>query len=168
MAELCNLIYANLPERLQLDCEVQYSGLINKSKLPGRLKGARADLVVMKKDDGGNKNPEFIIEVKRGKLLSKIIREDLHRLAEARSALKGVRAVLFLISESSRPSDFVSEEGVSLSGKHNISDSGPSAGYYKVRRTFKAAQAFTKTEKAHYACLIEVYPNSQKRSSSIA
>jgi len=47
VAEVCNLIYTNLPEGLQLLCEVQYSSFLNSGSLPKILRGKiRADLVV--------------------------------------------------------------------------------------------------------------------------
>src|SRR5260370_14583075 len=68
VAEVCNLIYANLPQDLQLLCEVQYSSFVKCDRMPQILQGRiRADLVVAEKPSpsGGDPVPKFIIEVKR-------------------------------------------------------------------------------------------------------
>jgi hypothetical protein len=58
VAEVCNLIYANLPEGLQLLCEVQYSSLMTSGSLPEILQGKiRADLVVAEKPVASEMNP---------------------------------------------------------------------------------------------------------------
>jgi hypothetical protein len=161
VAEVCNLIYANLPADLQLLCEVQYSSLVNSDLLPEIFqRKTRADLVVAKIPERNEDEPipRYIIEVKRASASKSQINADLSRLAVARRLHPGIRAFLFVISEANRPKRFVHQEGRSLSGKHPIPNSDGC--YYRVRRTWKAAHAFKKRDRAQYACLIEVYPGS--------
>jgi len=158
VAEVCNLIYANLPEGLELLCEVQYSKFVAANHPPEVLKGRiRADLVVAEKSNHkeGEPIPRFIIEVKRSSAPRTQINLDLRRLAAVRCLCQDIRAFLFVISEAQRPKQFVNQEGHSILGKHKIPQSD---GHYRVRRTWKAAHAFTKRERAQYACLVEVYP----------
>jgi hypothetical protein len=121
---------------------------------------SRADLVVAKipERNEGEPIPRYIIEVKRASASKSQINADLSRLAVARRLRADIRAFLFVISEANRPKRFVHEEGHSLSGKHPIPNSDGC--YYRVRRTWKAAHAFKKRDRAQYACLIEVYPGS--------
>jgi hypothetical protein len=158
VAEVCNLIYANLEDRFHLLCEVQYSTLIHRDERPTVLsERARADLVVVEKALGGDgePTPKFIIEVKRASAPLAQINSDFRRLAAVREVRPDVRTFMFLVSEASRPAKFVTDSGVSVRGKQEIPDS---EGHYRVRRTWKAAHAYTKKDRAQYACLIEVYP----------
>lgn len=73
IAEICNLIHANLPHGLELTCEVLYAKLLpekptEKEKDQILTELARADLVVSAGplDTDGVPKPKFIIEVKRG------------------------------------------------------------------------------------------------------
>jgi hypothetical protein len=87
VAEVCNLIYANLPQDLQLLCEVQYSSFIGHNQLPEILRGRiRADLVVAERpeDDDTDPVPKFVTEVKRASAPNSQINADLARLAAAR------------------------------------------------------------------------------------
>jgi len=148
VAEVCNLIYANLPQTLQLLCEVQYSGFVDFSPMPEILRGRiRADLVVAERSvrREAEPSPRFIIEVKRAAAPASQINADLSRLAAVRYLCPDIRAFMFLISEAERP-------------KH-IPDCD---GHYRVRRTWKAAHAFKKRDRAQYACLIEIYPAPSK------
>jgi hypothetical protein len=163
VAEICNLIHANVSDSLRLTCEVQYSKLL--SRAPQRTIGkgkeiltqrARVDLVV---SDGpldleNNPQPKFLIEVKRASAPTSQVDADLRRLAEAKRRYPEARAFLFLISEANRPDRFVDAHGMTRKGKHTIPGSD---GYYRVRRTAKAAHAFKKRDRAQYACLVEVY-----------
>jgi hypothetical protein len=158
VAEVCNLIYANLPEALQLLCEVQYSVFVESNPMPKILRGRiRADLVVAERS--GRKEaepiPKFIIEVKRAAAPTRQINADLSRLAAVRRLCPDIRAFMFLISEAERPKRFVNGDGHSILGTHHIPGCD---GHYRVRRTWKAAHAFTRRDRAQYACLIEVYP----------
>jgi hypothetical protein len=157
VAEICNLIHANLPDTLTLLCEVQYSKLLRQGKKPAELKDrSRADLVIANKDSSTPERPvaKFIIEIKRAAAPSGQINADLKRLAVVRNLRPNTRTFLFVISEAQRPSRFVNEEGSSILGRKKIPNSN---GHYRVRRTWKAAHAFEKRERAQYACLIEVY-----------
>ena len=158
VTEICNLIHANLPDDFCLKCEVQYSyflkGDSDQSILTER---ARVDLIVAEKHQSNGKKrlkPSFVIEVKRSSAPKSQIDGDLRRLAAVVAVKPESRAFLFLISEKSRPSRFVSDEGKSILGKKKIDNS---KGHYRVRRTWKAAKAFKSKESAHYACLIEVF-----------
>lgn len=158
VAELCNLIHANLGDRFVLSCEVQYTELLAGRPKPDILtKGARADLVISEKseDKATEPTPRFIIEVKRASAPKGQIDADLQRLAAVRQTHPGVRTFMFVIAEAHRPKRFVDKEGKSFTGKHAIPNS---QGHYRVRRTLKAAHAYSDTGSAQYACLVEVYP----------
>jgi hypothetical protein len=157
VAEICNLIYANLPNDFLLQCEVQYSNLLEGKEIPTLLtQRARADLLVSRKPDkkGGAPVPKYIIEVKRAGAPKVQIDADLRRLAAVRREHKDIRVFMFLIAEAQRPTRFVNSEGVSIRGKQNIPKS---EGQYRVRGTWKAAHAFSKKDGAQYACLLEAF-----------
>jgi hypothetical protein len=156
VAEICNLIHANLTDELVLLCEVQYTDLLGGKVKPSVLtQRARADLVVAvdSHDDESEPVPKFIIEVKRSSAPRAQIDADLRRIAAVRETHATIRCFLFLVAEAKRPNRFVTEDGKSRLGKHDISGSN---GYYRVRRTWKAAHAFSHVEHAQYACLLEV------------
>lgn len=172
VAEVCNLIHAHLPDRFTLTCEVQYSKLLPEAHETGAdgpedeilTQKARADLVVSEGPldfDSGQLHPKFFIEVKRANAPKSQIDSDLRRLAEVRRKYPAARAFLFVISEANRPRRFVNEEGSSRKGEHAIPDMKLSKGWFRVRRTWKAAHAFKTRDKAQYACLIEVYAKKQ-------
>src|SRR5712692_6421414 len=99
VAEVCNLIYANLPENLDLLCEVQYSSFVKCDPMPEILQTKiRADLVLAEKSGrtGANRVPKFIIEVKRASAPTSQINSDLRRLAAARRLCPSIRAFLFI------------------------------------------------------------------------
>jgi hypothetical protein len=148
VAEVCNLIYANLPENLQLLCEIQYSSFVNQTPLPKILQGRiRADLAVAEKRprSGADAVPKFIIEVKRATSPPALMPANLQRLVAARRLGPDIRAFLFVISEAKRSKRFVDHEGHSLDGKHAIANCD---GHYRVRRTWKAAHTFKKRGRA--------------------
>ena len=158
MAEVCNLIYANLPDNWVLLCEVQYSKFVRRDERPTELtERARADLVIAEKgaQAGTEPTPKFIIEVKRAAAPTAQVNADLRRLAAVRRVCPDIRTFLFVVSEAQRPTRFVDEEGKSFLGKHEIPECN---GYYRIRHTWKAAHAFTKRDRAQYACLVEIYP----------
>lgn len=166
VAEICNLINANLSDNFSLKCEVLYSSIVRRDEEPTELTvRARADLVIVEKEKGSDDAPitRFLIEVKRAAAPRAQIDADLRRLLVARCTLPDIRAFLFIISEARRPTRFVNEEGMSVRGKQPIPQS---RGYFRVRRTWKAAHAFTKRERAQYACLIEVYPPQEQSQHS--
>jgi len=151
VAEVCNLIHANLPDKFHLQCEVRYSKIMDR--WPDALGvRARADLVVTESE-----KPKFVIEVKRGSASNADIDADLHRLAVAYGKLRTIQAYLMLVSEAHRPTRFVDKEGKSIRNAREVPKT-KGLFYYRVRRTWKAAHAFNVREHAQYACLIEVYP----------
>jgi hypothetical protein len=157
VAELCNLIHANLHHNFLLTCEVQYTDLLDGRPKPDILtQRARADLVISERPGrkDGEPRPRFIIEVKRASAPKAQIDSDLQRLAAVKTTYRGVRTFMFLIAEAHRPKRFVDEDGKSRTGRHSIPDS---PGYFRVRRTLKAAHAYTEVAHAQYACLLEVY-----------
>lgn len=158
VAEVCNLVHASLEDRFRLECEVSYSKFIKANLRPSILaERARADLVVreeIKKPEGIKLRTRYVIEVKRASAGNTLINDDLRRLVAVRTARRDIRAFLFLIAEASRPTRFVSDEGASILGRHNIPQS---TGHFRVRRTWKAARAYSNKESAHYACLIEAF-----------
>jgi hypothetical protein len=158
VAELCNLIHANLNRNIfVLNCEVQYTELLAGKPKPDILtQRARADLVISEKPEDKNDEPtpKFIIEVKRASAPTGQIDADLRRLAAVRQTHPGVRTFMFLIAEAHRPKRFVDEDGKSLTGKHSIPNS---RGHYRIRRTLKAAHAYTEVGSAQYACFLEIY-----------
>lgn len=102
-------------------------------------------------NDDSEPVPKFIIEVKRASAPRAQIDADLRRLAAVRGAHPAIRSFMFLIAEAKRPDRFVAEEGKSRRGRHEISESD---GYFRVRRTWKAAHAFSHADRAQYACLL--------------
>lgn len=156
VAEVCNLIHANLPDRLSLKCEVMYATLFHRDEKPTALtERARADLVVFEKiNEVGEEIPKFIIEVKRASASKSQIDGDLRRLSAVQKIIPTVRTFLFVISEAQLPNRFVNDDGKSITGIHLIPES---TGHYRVRRTWKAAHAYSKRQRAQYACLVEVF-----------
>lgn len=158
VAELCNLIFAHLDKtKLTLRCEVLYRELA--ANLPQEVFGAlgRADIVIFEKatDKSAQPKPTDIIEVKRGKAGTALIHADLRRLAEIQRRTQNCRTFLFVVSESYRHPKFITPNGVSINGEHPID--GDAKAFYRVRRTFKAAHAYTNKESGQYACCIEVF-----------
>lgn len=162
VGEACNLIQANLPDSLALHCEVMYSKLLSHEAVSAKVKTtvltqrARADLVIAQrqKHDTEKFSAKYVIEVKRWKAGKRQIDSDLKRLAELRERHPNVQALMFLVSEAERPNRFVNEDGLTRTGRQQIPGSH---GYFRVRRTLKAAPAFTKKHSAQYGCLIEVF-----------
>jgi hypothetical protein len=64
-----------------------------------------------------------------------------------------MKTFLVIIAEASRPKSYVSDKGMSTLGWRDLEGS---ALKYRVRRTLKAAHAFTNPDSAQYACLLEV------------
>lgn len=165
VAEICNLIHANLPDKYELTCEVQYSKLLpeeneDDDRKPILTQKARADLVVSagKLDfENDDLDPRYFIEVKRASAPKAQINADLKRLAEVKRKFPNARAFLFVISERNRPTRFVSDEGASIKGTHEIPGYKKSKAHFRIRKTWKAAHAFKTRDTAQYACLVEVY-----------
>jgi len=150
------------PRRCQLQCEVQYSVIFEGNPIPKLLQGRkRADLVVAQRSARREAEPipKFIIEVKRASAPTSQINADLSRLAAVGRLCPDVRTFMFVISEAKRPTRFVNDNGHSVLGTHHIPGCDS---HYRIRRTWKAAHAFTRRDRAQYACLIEVYPDRRK------
>lgn len=155
VAEFCNLIQSNLriPE-LRLRCEVKFSELLRcelgeDSVLTER---ARADLVVEKKLKDETTRPCHIIEVKRGQALNSAVKKDLMRLVEVKRHIPDSRAFLVLVSEKGRPKKYVNEKGNAIRGRHSLD-----GGYFMVRRACMATTSVSRSDTAHYACVMEVF-----------
>ena len=142
VAEICNLIYANLSDQDELTCEIQYTDLIRGKATPTILTGrARADLVIADQSKTAPEiDPKFIIEVKRATAARAQVDLDLRRLAEAHSRHPTARTFLFVVAEAGRPKRFVTELGASVRGMQTIPET---RAYFRVRRTWKAAHAYS-------------------------
>lgn len=167
VAEACNLIQANLPHDLILLPECMYRNLVAKgSKVQGVGAQARADLIlcdaaakVVGREGDLSPHTKFVIEVKRGNASAQSINEDLTRLhAFLKVATRGTRCLLLVVSESLAPRRFV-RDGKAILGRHSILGS---TGYFRVRRSVKAAASFSGKESAHYVCLLEVFLEGQR------
>ena len=155
VAEVCNLIHANIPKEYELLCEVRYCNFVTIDKRQTLLTNrSRVDLVVAEKAEK-KPIPKFLIEVKRASAPRNLIDADLGRLSIVNQSRPDIRTFLFVISEAYRPSRFVDKDGKSISGRYKIPKS---EGYFIVRHTWKAAPAFINRNHAQYGCLIEVYP----------
>lgn len=169
VTESCSLLQTSLPKELVLLCEQQYKKILPPNaplKILGKLD--RADLVIahnsVRKAKAGaiTQHLEIVIEVKRWATKWKLIVDDMQRLHEMiKLANKPLRGWLFVISERELPDAFVTEEGASIGGVHQIEKS---EGYYKVRKTCKASHRFKTTEVANYACLIEIFTEKPSKS----
>lgn len=164
VAEACTLLQASMPKDLFLECEVMYRKLVPAGAqrvVLGDLD--RVDLVITRTplaELGEAEFPDhvdYIIEVKRSQAAKGLIERDIKRVYEALALSPGkFRGLLFVVSQSSIPKQFVTEDGVSKKGPHRLE--GTDA-WYVVRRTCKAASSFQQFDTAHFACLIEVFTN---------
>jgi len=111
VAELCNLLFANLPPNLKLVCEVKYSDLLmipNKKTM--FTEKSRVDLCVcgpLTKGDEPLQKVQYVFEVKRGSASTAAVNDDLRRLLELKKARPKVSAFLLLVSERRLPARFV-------------------------------------------------------------
>ena len=161
VAEACNLIFANLTPGLVLLPERLYKNLVSPSMKKFQGQSARVDLTIC--DDYVNQDNinanisghvKYAIEIKRGLASNHLINADLKRLYELKNAVDDdLRCLLFVISEGKAPKRFVKDGKSKLSWEKIPGCSG----YYKVRRTVKAASSFSSKEKAHYVCMLEVF-----------
>jgi hypothetical protein len=157
VAELCNLLFANLPTGLKLICEVQYSKFVKVQQSESEFtEKSRVDLCVcgpVRKGDEPLHHVAFALEVKRGSASSASIEADLRRLLQMRKARPEVRAFLLLISEQRRPTRFVRDTSFAVKKKIPIEDTD---GHCRVRAVMKAVPAIKSLDNAHYGCAIEV------------
>ena len=162
VTELRSLLHANLPDHLFLKCEVGYSKLVKGVARPEPIAGSkRADFVVASRVDleQGSKGktiykPDFVFELKRSEATENLINKDLKRLAAFQTTRRGARAFLIVLSETSRHDRFVTEAGKTRVGTHRVPEF---AGTYSIRRTVKAASAYTNTDTGNYATMVEVF-----------
>jgi hypothetical protein len=157
VAELCNLLFANLPNEMKLVCEVQYSKFLKLTESETEFtERSRVDLCIcgpLKKGTDPLDKVAFALEVKRGSALRTSIENDLRRLYQMKAAQPHIRAFLLLISERKRPAPYVTPRSFASKRKFQIEDS---EGHCRVRAVMKAVPAITKLDNAHYACAIEV------------
>lgn len=160
VAELCNLLFANLPTGLKLVCEVQYSKLLEiPDKETEFTERSRVDLCVcgpLKKGEEPLDKVQCVLEVKRGSASNTAVDDDLRRLLEIKRARPSVKAFLLLISEGKRPSRFVTDKSFALRKKLSIPKTD---GHCYVRAVMKAIPAVNSLDNAHYGCAIEVLSN---------
>lgn len=159
VTELRSLMHANLPDELFLKCEVGYSHLVRAPR-PEPIAGrTRADLVAVTKTESPDKpgkviyTPKHVFEFKRAGAPVREIEKDLKRLAAFQVARPNARAFLVVLSEAGRNDRFVTEDGKTRIGKHQVA--GMNATYH-IRRTVKAASAYTNTDSGNYATVVEV------------
>jgi hypothetical protein len=160
VTELRTLLHANLPDELFLKCEVGYSHLVKGTpRLTPIAGGKRADLVVATKvepkDNPGKVVylPKYVFEFKRAGAPKAEIDNDLKRLAAFQIARPFARAFLVVLSEAGRNDRFVTDAGKTRIGKHAVP--GMRA-IYHIRRTVKAASAYTNRDSGNYATVVEV------------
>jgi hypothetical protein len=91
----------------------------------------------------GSYKPEFVFELKRAEVREHLIDKDTARLTAIQKARPDTRAFLLVLSEVGRHKRFVTEKGTTRVGWHKVKGF---SGMYKVRRTVKAAYAFTKKD----------------------
>ncbi len=161
VAEMCNLISANLPSQFVLMPECFFKNLVSGNKsLQGMADRARADLVLcdataktIGRDGNISSHTKYVIEVKRNTAARQFIDDDLYRLHSLLMAKSdATRCFAVIVSESKSPRRFV-KDGKARLGNYPI----PScSGTYRVRRVVKAATSFEGKESAHYVCMLEV------------
>jgi len=161
VAEMCNLIQANLDNDQRLCPEVLYRRIVsNKGTILSDQ--ARADLVIVSSDAPDpykhdvKDAVQFVFEVKRASSTQQSINEDLRRLYSFKEQCQTeARAFLIVASERKLPERFVDEKkGKSRLHSHEIPET---TGCYHVRRTVKAAASFERKETAHFVCIVEVF-----------
>lgn len=171
VTELRTLIHANLSDEHFLKCEVAYSKLVTKGTIrPKIIAGrVRVDLVIATASESKKipgkliYSPHVVMEFKLAKAPAPLITKDLQRLAAFQSIRPTTRTFLLVLSEAGRNDRFVTEEGVSQKGEQSIP---ASSGSFRVRRTLKAAPAYTNKESANYASIVEVFGNVSKLQQS--
>jgi hypothetical protein len=157
VAELCNLLFANLPAGLKLVCEAKYSELL---VIPDEetefTEKSRVDLCVcgpVRKGEEPLQKVQYVLEVKRGSASTAGVNDDLRRLLELKKARPNMSTFLLLVSERRRPGRFVTAKSFAVKKKLPIPNTD---GYCYVRAVMKAVPAVNSLENAHYACAVEV------------
>ena len=161
VAEMCNLIQANLDKTQKLCPEILYRRIVNNQE-EILTDQARADLIILPTEaPDPYKNDvsdavQFVFEIKRASSSKQSIDDDLRRLyAFKQQCQTQARAFLIIASEGKLPERFVDKhKGKSRLHSHEIPET---AGCYHVRRTVKAAASFERKETAHYVCIVEIF-----------
>ena len=100
VAELCNLLYANISREMKVVCETLYAELIDISDRQSEFtERSRIDLCVCRKGKSEREllgRVEFAFEVKRGISANSSILADLKRLYELKEKRPEIRAFLSL------------------------------------------------------------------------
>ena len=160
VAEMCNLLFANLPTGLKLVCEVQYSKLLDIPDTETEFtEKSRVDMCVcgpLERGDEPLEKVQCVLEVKRGSASTAAVNDDLRRLLELKIVRPDVRAFLLLVSEGKRPTRFVNAKSFGFKKKLAIPKTD---GHCCVRAVMKAVPAVNSLDNAHYACAIEVLSN---------
>jgi hypothetical protein len=155
VAELCNLINANLPEKYDLRCEVPYSSFVRVGQQTSVFtERSRVDLCITQPEEGND--PRFIIEVKRGSVSEVSIQADLVRLAEVKKRKRGLRTLLIGVTERLLPEPYVTADGFPSSRAFGISREPDYI--CKVLSAQKAIHLVTDLTVAHFAYALEVLP----------
>lgn len=164
VAELCNLLSANLPADLELLCEVPYSKFVSVSAKTSKFtERSRVDLCICTSKETpvqSVRSCKVLIEVKRGSASKKSIQGDLARLAEVKRRRPEIQVVLFLVTEQLRPKPYVTRKGY-RSQKLYVVDEDVSF-IYRVLSAQKAVPGLTKLDIAHYACALEVLRKARR------
>lgn len=147
IAELCNLIQAQLPDGRRLDCEEPYKVIIGSEPSSRSTFSQRADLVIT--SGATRRNYIAVIEVKRADAGNAEIEKDIDRLARVKVARPDTRAFVIVVSEAKRPRRFVNNSGRAFR-KHK------SGLRYAVRRVCAASASVKRGNTASYAVLVEV------------
>lgn len=148
VSEATNLIHSNLADDEILVCEKMYKDIAING-----VGQTRADLVFLNKT---SKAVKYIIEVKRSSASNTLINKDISRLGTAKQSINNARCFLLVVSQSSLPEIFVNEETGKAKTTELPDDNFKPAKAF-VRRVCKATGSFDKKNKAHFACLIEVF-----------
>nr|GEU29185.1 hypothetical protein [Tanacetum cinerariifolium] len=158
VAELCNLLHAHISENYRLRCEELYKKFLPKGVCwPQVGPKARVDLSIWERFRHSD-SPRFkqrilyAIEVKRARASTAEIDQDLYRLAGIVQNSDGIRAILCVISEGTRPKRFTTTQGTRKIGDVPIPNTNC---VYQVIVVKKAAEIYGDRDRGHYACAIE-------------
>jgi hypothetical protein len=156
VAELCNLISANLDKPYELHCEVPYSRLVSTDGHASRFtERSRVDLCVVQRNESKKaRSYDMVIEVKRGSSSQQSIQADLARLAGVKRQLPRIRALLIIVAEKMRPHPYVTVDG--QRSKKLFTINRYPGHHYRVLSVQKAVYALGRLDDAHYACALEI------------
>ena len=165
VGELRDLISAQVSQKYSLECEVPYREFSGKDALTVKGRPEQADFALW---DKKTKRIVAIVELKKGKAITKKVVEDLRKLQQVKSA----RLFLILVTESGVPTSLISATGRArrkIDPKDGIRfqvRSVCSAGTtYRSTSIGKSGFTFnTKAKGQHFAVLIEVYTSKNDPS----